>query len=117
MVNRSYTDKEVKKLIQLAMVPSKEVLDNINAGKDDQLSKVFKNICDNAYQYAMVNPSQQQDTTKGTLFGAYNAITGYFQNVKEYKSDDVKMKSLFYGGIAQTRTQKAFNLCSEFAAN
>lgn len=112
--NTKITDKEVKKLIQLAMVPSKEVLDNINSGKDDELSTVFKNICDNAFEYSMVNPSQQQETTKGTLFGAYNAVTGYFQNVKNYKSDEVKMKSLFYGGVAQIRTQKAFDLCKNY---
>lgn len=108
------TDKEVKKLIQLAMVPNKEVLENIKTGNDDQLSTMFKNVCDNAFEYAMLNPSQQLETTKGTLFGAYNAVTGYFQNVKSYKSDEVKIKSLFLGGVAQLRTQKAFDLCERF---
>lgn len=110
-------DPELKKLIQLAMVPNKEVLDNIQAGKDDNLSTMFKNVCDDAFKYAMVNPSQQQDTTRSTLFGAYNAVTRYFQNVKNYKNDEGKLKSFLYGGIAQTRTQKAFNLCEQFENN
>jgi hypothetical protein len=42
---------------------------------------------------------------------------GYFQNVKNYKSDEVKLKSLFYGGVAQIRTQKAFDRCIDFATN
>jgi phage/plasmid-related protein TIGR03299 len=81
------TDKKVKQLIELAMVPNKEVLHNINAGNADQLSTVFKNMCDNVYEYAMTSPTQQTETTKGTVFGAYNAITGYFQNVRNYKNE------------------------------
>jgi hypothetical protein len=42
-------------------------------------------MCDSVYEYAMTSPSQQTETTKGTVFGAYNAITGYFQNVRSYK--------------------------------
>ena len=108
------TDTEVKKLIQLAMVPNKEVLQNIQNGKDDDLSTCFKNICDSSFEYAMSNPSQQLETTKGTLFGAYNAVTGYFQNVRTYKNDEAKVKSLLFGGTGQLRTQKAFDVCNSF---
>ena len=109
------SDKEVYKLIQLAMIPNKEVLQNIRQGKEDELSTHFLNICNKAYEYALGNETQQLDTTKGTLFGAYNGITGYFQNVRIYKDDESKIKSLLYGGTAQQRTQSAFNLCSSFA--
>jgi hypothetical protein len=62
----------------------------------------------------MSNPSQQLETTKGTVFGAYNAITGYFQNVRTYKDDEAKLKSLLFGGTAQLRTARAFHLCEDF---
>lgn len=107
-------DKEVRKLIQLAMIPNKEVLHNLQAGKQDELSTCFKNMCDTAFEYAMSNPTQQQETTKGTLFGAYNAVTGYFQNVRNYKVDEAKLKSLLFGGTGQLRTQAAFDLCLAF---
>jgi 16S rRNA C1402 N4-methylase RsmH len=42
----------------------------------------------------MSNPTQQQETTRGTLFGAYNAVTGYFQNVRIYKNNEAKLKSV-----------------------
>ena len=109
------SDKEVQKLIQLAMVPNKEVLQNIENGELDELSTCFKNICDQVYEYNFSSPSQQQLTTKGTLFGVYNAITGYFQNVRTYKDEEAKMKSLLYGGTAQLRAQKTFLLCEELA--
>jgi phage/plasmid-like protein (TIGR03299 family) len=109
------TDKQVRKLIQLAMVPNKEVLRKLNAGNDDELSTHYTNVCDAAYEYAMSNPTQQLDTTKGTVFGAYNSVTGYFQNVRNYKDNEAKLKSLLFGGTAQLRTQRAFDLCYDFA--
>jgi phage/plasmid-like protein (TIGR03299 family) len=109
------TDPEVKKLIQMALVPNREVLQNIQAGKEDELSTCFRNMADGALEYAMTNHTQQLETTKGSLFGAYNAVTGYFQNVRTYKNDEAKLKSLLLGGTGQLRTQKAFNLCTDFA--
>jgi hypothetical protein len=40
------TDKELKKLVQVAMAPNKEVLKNLETGKDDELSTVYTNIVD-----------------------------------------------------------------------
>jgi phage/plasmid-like protein (TIGR03299 family) len=111
----SIRDNEVRKLIQLALVPNKEVYHSLQAGNEDELSTYFKKICDEAYSYAMTNPTQILSTTKGTLFGAYNAVTGYFQNVRSYKDDETKLKSILFGGTAQLRTGKAFTLCRQFA--
>ena len=109
------TDPEVQKLLQLAMVPNKEVLHNIQTGQLDELSTCFKNMCDDVFAYYQTNPTQQTDTARDTVFGAYNAVTGYFQNVRTYKDEELKLKSLLYGGIAQMKTQKAFALCEDFA--
>jgi len=109
------TDPELQQLIRLAMVPNKEVLQNIQACKWDELSACFNNMCNAVYEYALTSPTQQTDTTQDSLFGAYNAVTGYFQNVRSYKDEEAKLKSLLYGGTAQIRTQKAFNLCEDFA--
>jgi phage/plasmid-like protein (TIGR03299 family) len=108
------SDPEVKKLIQLAITPNKEVLQNIQVGKDDEGSTCFRNMCNAAYEYALSNPTQQAETTKGTLFGAYNGITGYFQNVRRYRDGEAKLKSILFGGTAQQRTQRAFDLCETF---
>jgi phage/plasmid-like protein (TIGR03299 family) len=107
------TDREVKRLIQLAMAPSKEVLINVQKGADDELSSHFNNLVDNVFQYAMISPTQQEETTKGTVFGAYNGVTGYFQNARNFKSDEAKFKSIMYGTGLQ-RSQSAFDLCHEF---
>lgn len=109
------TDAEVRKLIQLALAPTKETVQDIRACREGEFSTCFANVCNTAFEYAMSNPTQQIDTTKGTLFGAYNAITGYYQNVRMYKDNDAKLRSFLYGGTAQVRTQKAFRLCEDFA--
>lgn len=111
------TDQQVQRLIQLAMVPNKEVLQNLQTGKQDELSTAFQNMCNAVYEYGMTSPTQQTVTTKGTVFGAYNAVTGYFQNVRSFKSEEAKIKSLLFGGTAQLRSQKAFALCEDFVAS
>lgn len=110
------TDNEVKKLIQLALCPNKETLDLIKKGAEDEISTVFKNTVEDAFAYAMVNDTQQMETTKGTLFGAYNAVTGYYQNVRSYKDSEAKLQSIVMGGTAQLKSQKAFELCTSFAS-
>ncbi len=107
------TDKEVLKLVQHAMAPSKEVLKKVIDENIDEYSSYFLNVVDKVCNYAFTNDTQQMETTKGTLFGAYNAITGYFQNVKSYKNEEMKLKSILFGS-GFNRTQTAFNLCRGF---
>ena len=109
------TDKEVRKLIQLALCPNKETFDLLKKGAEDELSTVFKNTVEDAFAYAMMADTQQLNTTKGTVFGAYNAVTGYYQNVRNYKDDESKLQSIVMGGTAQAKAQRAFELCSQFA--
>ena len=111
------TDREVRKLIQLALCPNKETLEHIKKGNEDEISTVYKNTVEDAFVYAMVSDTQQMDTTKGTLFGAYNAVTGYYQNVRSYKNDEAKLQSIVMGGTAQLKSQKAFELCTSFATD
>lgn len=105
------TDTETKKLIRLAMSPNNEVFkavaDNNTAF---EFSTTFENICGEVWEYAQAAPSQQMETTAGTIFGAYNAITGYYQNVKNYKSEDNRLNSIMFG-TALDRTKKAFEIC------
>ncbi|MBS1501475.1 MAG: DUF945 domain-containing protein [Bacteroidetes bacterium] len=108
------TDPQVKRLIQLAMIPNKETLEKLKAGKEDELSSQYNNMVSSVFDYAMTSPTQQEATTKGTLYGAYNSITGYFQNVRNYKDEESKFKSILYGTGLQ-RSQTAFNLCTDYA--
>lgn len=108
------TDKELLKLVQQAMAPSKEVLQKVLDEENlDEYSSRFLNTVERVCEYGFTNETQQMQTTKGTLFGAYNAITGYFQNVMHYKNDEAKLKSILFGN-GFNKTQSAFNLCHAF---
>ncbi|MGV3766774.1 MAG: DUF932 domain-containing protein [Chitinophagaceae bacterium] len=111
------TDREIRQLIQLALCPNKDTLDLLRKGAADEVSAVFRNTVDDAFAYAMISDTQQMPTTKGTLFGAYNAVTGYYQNVRNYKDGEAKLQSIVMGGTAQLKSQKAFELCCSFAAD
>lgn len=55
-----------------------------------------------AKEYHENGPGQQK--IKGTLFGIYNTISGFQQNVKKFKTEDNKMESIIYEG-AEFRKQ------------
>jgi len=107
------TDSAVKRLVQMAMAPSREVLQNLQNGNDDELSATFNNMVSSVMDYNFTSNTQQEVITKGTLYGAYNAVTGYFQNVRNYKDEQSKLKSIMFGTGLQ-RSQTAFSLCEEF---
>ncbi len=108
------TDREVKRLLQMVMAPNKEVLQSLEEGRQEELSATYNNMVSSVMEYALTSPTQQEVTTKGTLFGAYNAVTGYFQNVRNYKDKEAKFKSIMYGTGLQ-KSQAAFDLCAGFA--
>ncbi len=107
-------DKEVKDYInhvfltkdELALLSQYNVRD---AYRVEEISTRKANIIDDVYKAYFVGPGQQLDTAKGTMWGAYNAVTCYFQNIKSIKSDDKAMRSNFYGSNYEVM-QKAFNL-------
>ncbi len=108
------TDKQVKRLVQMAMAPNSETLESIKKGRQEELSSIFNNTVEKVLEYSATSPTQQMETTKGTLFGAYNSVTGYFQNVRDYKNDEIKFNSIMSGN-ALGKAQTTFDLCSEFA--
>ncbi len=112
MAKTHITDAETRRLITLAMAPSDLVFQAVRDRRTDvEFSSQFQNVVADAYEYAMTSPTQQLASTRGTLFGAYNAITGYYQNVKDWKTEDAKLASLL-DGTAASRSQKAFELCN-----
>ena len=107
------SDSETKKLIQLAMAPNTEVFKAIAEDNTAfEFSRQFDDVCGQVFDYAFTAETQQMQTTAGTLYGAFNAVTGYYQNVNEYKSEDHRLKSIMFG-TALDRTKKAFEICTK----
>ena len=108
------SDAQLKRLVQIVLAGT-ETLRKLKHGPEEEISTVFRNQVDDVLAYSVLNETQKLETTRGTLFGAYNAITGYFQNIRQYKDTDAKLKSILYTGTAHARVQKAFRLCEQFA--
>ena len=86
-------------------------------GKDsietkDQSTR-YGNIKLEVFNYFKNGAGQQQKTCNNTVFGAYNAITGYFNNVIELS--DKKATSNLIGGNANIM-RKAFELADVLAS-
>lgn len=76
----------------------------------------FENLISNVYAYAQFSDTQQTETTRGTVFGAYNAVTGYLQNVKKPRKfrhrnpQEIVLNSILQGEI-RGYAQRATKLC------
>jgi hypothetical protein len=88
------------------MSPNKEVFTAIvKSDAAYEFSNQCEEVCSQVYEYAQTNPTQQMEKTANTLFGAYNAITGYYQNVKSYKTEDAKVNSIMFGTALTVQKQ------------
>jgi len=78
--------------------------------EEGYLSTRASNIKQNVLEYMEVNETQKVETCRGTLYGAYNAVTGYLSNVKDYKDNNSKkMQNMIFGTDA-TINNRALNL-------
>ena len=104
------TDNNVKSFINLVFLTADEI-SKIEAGEKphEVLSSKKINIINDVNRYYYDGPGQKYDVAKGTLWGAYNSISGFFQNAKHYKDQETKMKNIFYGSV-YNYNQSAFNL-------
>lgn len=114
MAKVKVTDPQLRKFIELAMHPDRE---QIAEGKfEEEFTSRFTNTVDTIHRYALSHPSQLTPETKGTLYGAYNAISGYFQNVKEFKTGEDKLDNLMQG-TASRKTSHAMGIALQVITN
>lgn len=59
------------------------------------------NAIEDTYSYLYNNETQKNEESFGTLWGAYNAITGYSQNVKEFKNSKAKLENTLIGSSSE----------------
>ncbi len=110
MAKKPMIDSQLKAFITQIIAPKREAM---NDKEKAEFSTRTLNKINEIYAYALGAESQQTDAVRGTVFGAYNAITGYYQNVKSWKSADDKIDSIF-GGQAERDGQAAFDLALEY---
>ncbi len=87
----------------------KYVIDSLSLKMDleGNLSTRGNNIVNEVMEYYEVGPGQ--DTSRGTVWGMYNAVTGFYQNVKKFKTAEDKMVQTLFGNV-RNKTDKAFQM-------
>lgn len=92
------TDRQLRKYID-KIFPVK--------GETEEVSTRLSNIRTEVFEYSMEGAGQQM--AAGTAWGAYNGITGYFQNVRNYRDMDAMIKSNILGDSSK-KMKKALKL-------
>ena len=107
MANTRLSDEQLRVFIEDIFVNKSYV------EKNEKVSTRAKNLVDKVYNFAKYHPTQVTSATDNTLYGAYNAVSGYFGHVKDYKSLSQRMESLSFG-YAANKTNNAFLLANDF---
>jgi phage/plasmid-like protein (TIGR03299 family) len=96
MADTRMTDDQLHQYITDVFKPEYKVVAE-SAEQEKEYSTRFKNIVDSTYNFATTHPTQVTSAANGTLWGAYNAISGYFNYVKPFKNQEDKFNSQFFG--------------------
>jgi phage/plasmid-like protein (TIGR03299 family) len=88
-------DGQLRKYITEVMRPANVVAQT--QSEQEVISARFKNQVDSIYEFALTHPTQLTDAAKGTLWGAYNSISGYYNYIAKFRTDEDKFKSQMFG--------------------
>lgn len=78
-----------------------------------KLSVRKENILNEVNDYSFNGIGQDMKSTRGTVWGAYNTITGYYQNVKKFGNEEKKFNSLlngYYGHVINVGLTEAVKM-------
>jgi hypothetical protein len=102
MANTRITDNNLEKFIVDSL--------DLDFDEEGKLSTRATNIVSSIREYYEVGPGQEEFT--GTVWGAYNAVTGYFQNVRDYKNSEDKLSQNMFGTL-HTKNNNSLRLAME----
>jgi phage/plasmid-like protein (TIGR03299 family) len=103
MVDYKMTEGQVNSYIQSCFSEPQE---------NGEYSTRTQNLSAEVLKFAMTHDTQNTIETKGTLWGAYNSISGYLGWVKDYKNAEARMKDINFGTGAR-QVQKAFDIATQ----
>ena len=110
MVKKQITDEELKKYITNVMMPEYKFL--LSEEEKEKLSTRFKNQVESIYDFALSHPTQITNAAKGTVWGAYNSISGFYNYKAPFKNAEDKFTSVMLGN-ANNKILKGFNKAME----
>lgn len=106
LYDKKVSDQEMKAIVTRAFL-NKEEMKTLALTGNVELSTRKTNMVDGVVQYYQM--ASEIDNIRGTGYGVCNAVAGYFQNVKNFRSDEIKMKSIVLGGLSAQYSQRVFD--------
>lgn len=110
MVDKKMTEGSYRRFFEEVLKP--DYLKVVSADEQKEASTRLKNMVEATTQFALTHPTQTTSETNGTLWGAYNGISGYFNYIKPYNNAEDKFTSQLFGS-GNKNMLKAFNLSNE----
>lgn len=83
--------------------------------EEAEASTRLKNMVNATMQFALSHPTQTTPEAYGTLWGAYNGISGYYNYIKDFKNPEEKFKAQMFGN-AEKKMLKSFDLAEKLLA-
>jgi len=114
MAKTNISDENLQKYIMDVMQPEYKALKSEE--EKEKISTRFKNQVVSIYDFALSHPTQQTNAARGTVWGAYNAISGYYNYIQKYKNEEQKFNSQMFGN-GNNKILKAFQIANELAAH
>jgi len=111
LYDKRVSDMDMKHIVKMSFL-NKEEIKALAMGGNVELSTRKENMIQGVVQY--YHEASEIDGIRGTGYGVYNAVTGYFQNVKNFKDDQAKMKSIVLGGLSAQYSQRVFDKLLKF---
>lgn len=106
MYDTAVDDKTVQRVLNGTFL-NHDQLHKVATEGDVELSTRKANTIKAVWEYYETSPTI--DNCRGTAYGVFNAVTGYFQNVRNYFSPELKLKNTVLHGTAHNFAQKAFD--------
>lgn len=99
MADVQITDKQLRSYIETVFQPRFETINKETLQKE--YSSYFTNTVDDIIKFANNHSTQRTEATQNTVWGAYNAATGYYSYLKGYKNQETKMNDMYFKGGAK----------------
>ena len=80
------------------------------AGSASKGSTRGQNILNGIYNLLESGKGAELPGVRGTMWGAYNAVTEYVDHVKKYRSEDSALENIAFGYVGGNLKQRAFDL-------
>jgi phage/plasmid-like protein (TIGR03299 family) len=110
MAKTPITDENLQNYITQVMQPEYKALKSEE--ENEKISTRFINQVSSIYDFALSHPTQQTNATRGTVWGAYNSISGNYNYIQKYKNEEQKFTSQMFGN-ANTKITKGFQKALE----